>query len=174
MLNQTILSYEGPLTFSTIDSLITQFKHAAKENNIKNPLYKKLLSLMVESLENVSKYNVKELCGTEGTGSVCPSFHIIRNRNSIELVTSNPVNDKDISELRERIEKVNNKSRNELRELYESTIGEGQFTSKGGAGLGFIEMAKTSGRNLEYSFKKLPGDYSLYTFRISIDVTFPG
>ena len=46
----------------------------------------------------------------------------------------------------------------------------GKFTAKGGAGLGFIEMAKTTGNKLEYTFDKLTKDYSLYTFRVSMNI----
>ena len=33
------------------------------------------------------------------------------------------------------------------------------FRLKGGAGLGFIEMAKTAGNKLEYTFKELKGEF---------------
>ena len=46
----------------------------------------------------------------------------------------------------------------------------GEFTSKGGAGLGFIEMAKTAGNKLEYDFKNLSMGYSLYTFRVHFNM----
>ena len=42
----------------------------------------------------------------------------------------------------------------------------GEFTSQGGAGLGFIEMAKTAGTKLEYQFENLTEDYSLYTLKV--------
>ena len=61
----------------------------------------------------------------------------------------------DVDPLRARIDNVNKQNREELKELYKTTITNGEFTPKGGAGLGFIEMAKTHGNKLEYDFKNL-------------------
>ncbi|MCK4748336.1 MAG: hypothetical protein KAT15_14900, partial [Bacteroidales bacterium] len=89
-----------------------------------------------------------------------------RNTNTIELITRNPVKNKDVEPLRTRIDNVNKRDREELKELYKTTITNGEFSSKGGAGLGFIEMAKTTGNKLEYSFENMSNEYSLYTFRV--------
>jgi len=51
-----------------------------------------------------------------------------------------------------------------------STITNGEFSSKGGAGLGFIEIAKTTGNKLEYKFEGLSTGYSLYTFRAVLNL----
>ena len=56
-----------------------------------------------------------------------------------------------------------------LKELYKTTITNGEFSPKGGAGLGFIEMAKTTGSKLEYNFESLSKEYTLYTLRISMN-----
>ena len=53
---------------------------------------------------------------------------------------------------------MNKHSKEELKELYKSTITNGEFTPKGGAGLGFIEIAKTTGSKLECAFEKLSKD----------------
>jgi len=132
--------------------------------------YKKMISVMIEALENITKYSDQVQCGIEGEEGFCPSCNINRNTRSIELITSNPVRNKDVELLRTRIDNVNKHDRDELKKLYKSTITNGEFTSKGGAGLGFIEMAKTTGNKLEYTFRELQGEYSLYTFRVVMDL----
>jgi hypothetical protein len=86
------------------------------------------------------------------------------------METRNPVKRRDVSPLRSRIDEVNNQDSDALKALYKSTITNGQFSVKGGAGLGFIEMAKTTGSKLEYTFESLTKDYSLYTFRVSMNI----
>lgn len=169
MFSQTILSYRGPLTFSTIDLLLSEFKVAAQENDISFRAYKKMVSIMIEALENISKYS-DQFNGTDGkNNSFKPCCYINSNSGLLELITCNPVKNKDVKALRARIDKVNDISREELKELYRTTITNGEFSSKGGAGLGFIEMAKTTGNPLEYTFENLSGDYSLYTFRVVLN-----
>jgi len=170
MLSKTILSYQGPLSFSTIDWLLTRFKYVAQEHDINFKLYKKLLSVMIEALENVTKYSDQFKCEQGDEKEFCPTFLLKKCDDCFELITSNPVKNKDVGPLKAQIEKVNNKTRDELKELYKLTITNGKFTSKGGAGLGFIEMAKTSGNNLEYVFNEVSGAYSIYTFKVSFDL----
>jgi hypothetical protein len=170
MMSKTILSYQGPLTFNTIDLLLTRFKFAAQEREIDFRLYKKLISVMIEALENVTKYSDQFNCDRDLESEYCPSFRISQNDKFIELVTSNPVRNNDIKMLKSKIDRVNNKSRDQLKELYKLTITNGQFTSMGGAGLGFIEMAKTSGSNLNYDFKRVSENYSIYTFKVRFDL----
>lgn len=165
MLSKTILSYQGPVSFSTIDWLLSEFKIASQSHDIPFRAYKKMISIMIEALENVTRYSVKLNCvrGEEREG--CPACIINRNQSDIELITKNPVRRSDVARLRARIDRVNNHSREELKELYRATITDGKFSARGGAGLGFIEIAKTTGNKLEYSFETLNRQYSMYTLR---------
>ena len=169
MLSKSILSYQGPLSFSTIDWLLSEFKLAAEDHELSFKTYKKMISIMIEALENVTKYTDQRKCNGESSSpGFCPSCQISRNAKHIEIITRNPVKKEDVAPLRTRIDNVNNQNREELKELYRSTITNGEFTPHGGAGLGFIEMAKTTGNKLEYAFETLSKDYSLYTFRASM------
>lgn len=170
MLSKSILSYQGPLSFSTIDWLLSEFKMAAQDHELSFKTYKKMISVMIEALENISKYSDQFNCNGERSSGFCPSLRISMNESEIEMETSNPVKKKDVSPLRKRIDKVNSHDNATLKELYRSIITNGEFSSKGGAGLGFIEMAKTTGSKLEYAFESLTREYSLYTFRVSMNM----
>ena len=168
MLSKSILSYRGPLSFSTIEWLLSEFKLAVPEHNISFKTYKKMISVMIEALENVSKYCDQLLCTDERPQTFCPSCQITCNDELIVMETSNPVKRNEVDPLKDRIDRVNSHDSEALRELYKSTITNGKFSAQGGAGLGFIEMAKTAGSKLEYDFEKLSGEYSLYTLRVSM------
>lgn len=170
MSSKSILSYEGPLSFSTIDWLLSEFKLAAQDNELSFKTYKKMISIMIEALENISKYHDHLPCSDDKESGLCPTCQINRNDSVIELVTSNPVRVEDVKSLRERIDRVNKQDRDELKELYRTIITNGEFTPRGGAGLGFIEMAKTTGNKLEYRFEDLAPGYSLYTFRARLNI----
>lgn len=171
MLSKSILSYQGPLSFSTIDWLLSEFKMAAEDHELSFKTYKKMISLMIEALENVTKYTERVKCNGDGSSTeYCPSCQISRSDSTIELITKNPVKKTDVALLRNRIDMVNDQNTEELKELYRSTITNGEFTPSGGAGLGFIEMAKTTGNKLEYDFESLTKEFSLYTFRASMSI----
>ena len=170
MLHKSILSYQGPLSFSTIDRLLSEFKLAAEDHDISFKIYKKMISVMIEALENVTKYSDQLLCNGDRSSVFCPSCKISRNDSLIEMETTNPVKKQEVKPLRTRIDKINSQDSNALKELYKSTITNGEFSATGGAGLGFIEMAKTTGNKLEYAFENLSEEYSLYTFRASMHI----
>jgi len=170
MLSKSILSYQGPFSFSTIDWLLSEFKLAAQDHELPFKTYKKMISVMIEALENVSKYSDQLQCNGEASADFCPSCMISRSDSLIEMETRNPVKRRDVKPLRSRIDEVNNQDSDALKALYKSTITNGQFSVNGGAGLGFIEMAKTTGSKLEYTFENLTKDYSLYTFRVSMNI----
>jgi hypothetical protein len=170
MLSKSILSYQGPLSFSTIDKLLSEFKMASQEHQISFRTYKKMISVMIEALENITKYSDQFQCDSTEKDGFCPACYINRNTSSIELITRNPVRKDDVALLRSTIDNVNKQNSQELKDLYKSTITNGKFSPKGGAGLGFIEMAKTAGNKLEYTFKELKGEYSIYTFRVVLDL----
>ncbi len=170
MLSKSILSYQGPLTFSTIDWLLSEFKMAAQDHQISFKAYKKMISIMIEALENITKYGEQIHCNGKRVPDYCPSCQINADGSTMELITRNPIRNRDVEPLRERIELVNGRNREEIRELYRNTITNGKFSPKGGAGLGLIEMAKITGNKLECSFKELTDEYSLYTIRVFFQV----
>ncbi|MCP4311079.1 MAG: hypothetical protein GY790_07445 [Bacteroidetes bacterium] len=170
MLRKSILSYQGQFSFSTVDKLLSEFKIASQEHEISFRIYKKMISVMIEALENVTKYSDQFQSRIDEKDGLCPTCYINYNTRSIELITTNPVQKRDVEPLRSLIDNVNKQNKEELKDLYRSTITNGEFSPKGGAGLGFIEMAKTTGNKLEYTFKELQGEFSLYTFRVVLDL----
>ena len=169
-MTNSILNHTGLLSFSSIDTLLARFKYVSQEYDIRFRVYKKIITVMIESLENVWKYKDVYEPFVDQQKEYLPTFNIIMNAEKIQLVTSNPVRNEDIEVLKKKIDIVNNKDREALKDLYVKTITNGKFSEKGGAGLGFIEMAKTSGNNLEYSFKPINDQYSLYTFVVTFSL----
>ena len=125
---------------------------------------------MIESLENVCKYTDSYEQFVEQEQGFLPSFQLSMNTQKIQLTTSNPIRNEHVDVLTEKIELVNNKSREELKKLYVETITNGKFSAKGGAGLGFIEMAKSSGNQLVYSFDRVSDEFSIYTFIVTFTI----
>ncbi len=167
VVTNSILHHTGLLSFGSIDILLTEFMNVSQEHDIKFSVYKKIITVMIESLENVAKYIDVYEDFIKDNQKYLPVFELRKNSEYIQLITSNPVRNEDVEKLRCKIELVNNKDREELKNLYIETITNGKFSAKGGAGLGFIEMAKTSGNNLKYKFEPISEDFSLYTFIVT-------
>ena len=164
---EIILEYNGHLTFSTIGRLLTMLKYKMVEKGIKVGIYKRLLSVMIEALENIYKNSDQYANDSFILKNYIPNFTLERIKGNYSIKVSNPISNIYIDKLKEKIDIVNKKTAEELKVYYRHTISNGHFTAKGGAGLGIIEMSKISGNPLLYSFEKINDDYSLYTLQIN-------
>ena len=74
-----------------------------------------------------------------------------------------------MAEISQKIEKINSSGEEELKKFYRETITNGVFTEKGGAGLGFIEMAKITGHELIFSFLTAKKNFSVFELILQIN-----
>jgi hypothetical protein len=159
---ELILEFTGHLTFSTIGRLLTLLKHKMVEHGIKIGIYKRILGVMIESLENIYKYSDQYQDNQMIEKNYLPTFKLEKVHQSYMIKTTSPIRNTDIVRLKEKIEIVNSKSAEELKALYRQTITNGHFTAKGGAGLGLIEMSKITNNSLGYRFEPINEEYSIY------------
>ena len=66
------------------------------------------------------------------------------------------------------LEKINSLDKDGLKMLYKQQIKEGRLSNKGGAGLGFIDIAKKTGNKLYYNFLSINDEYSFFVFTSKI------
>lgn len=165
---ESILSYKGQLNFEVIGNLITQLKDEADNLEIKINIYKKILTIMIESLENIYKYNDYFDHENSLFPDFLPRFSLTKDDENYYITTSNPIENDHIDNLKEHINRILEMDRDTLKKYYRDTITNGQFSHKGGAGLGFIEMAKIANQNIQYHFEKINDKFSYYTLQITI------
>lgn len=94
------------------------------------------------------------------------SFEI--DENAYVLTTSNYLKPEDEILLKEKIDKVNKMDASEIKIYYRDVLKNEQFSDKGGAGLGFIDMKKRSGNNLEYFIEKEDQNIKKYTLIVKV------
>jgi len=164
----TILTHRGQLSFKQFSQLIGQLVQKRFEYNIDIVNYKKLITLVIEVLENVMKYSDNFTEFTRMHPEFQPEFKLLRNGESYLVESVNPVKESDINLIRKKIDKVNSLDVAALKEYYRETIRNGRFTDKGGAGLGFIEIAKTASKPLSYHFDRISEQYYNFTMHMHI------
>lgn len=166
-----VLWYKGSLTFERIGILLNDLKNRKDNFGISPSLYKKLLTLMIEVLENVLKYSDQFNEFVVERPEFMPEFKLNFNEEGLIMIARNPVRNKDRQLLKKKINLINASNEDQLRTIYRDTITNGVFSKKGGAGLGFIEMAKIASRDLEFSFRPAEGGFSLYELKIHVTST---
>ena len=71
--------------------------------------------------------------------------------------------------LKVKLDEINNLEANEIRNVYRQMLSMSEFSNKGGAGLGLIEMAKKTGNKLDYDFVPLDDDFSYFILSKTVD-----
>jgi hypothetical protein len=165
---EKILSYQGLFNFEIIGHLLNSLKDETEARSISIINYKKILSVMIEALENVFKYSESFEREASLFPTHYPRFELEKENSNFIITTGNPIQIKDIDKLTEHINTINNLDRDGLRQLFRSTLTNGKFSAKGGAGLGFIEMAKVSGEKINFKFEAISEKYSYYICKVLI------
>ena len=165
----SILQYKGKFTFERIGILLNDLKNKKETYQIDPVQYKKLLTLMIEILENVLKYSDHFEVFVMDHPDYHPEFELNLDADGFILTSRNPVRDKDKKEISRRIDRINTSDEDELKKIYRDTITNGIFTEKGGAGLGFIEMAKITTNTIVFSFLPIEKGFSYFELSLHIN-----
>ena len=166
---QILIEFRGNVTFNEISKLINELNAKMKELKETVNIYKRLLTIMVESLENIIKY-MDRLDKKDETIINNPSiFKLIKGNKTYMIKVSNPVKNYDMELLNNRLETLNKFNYHELKQTYHEIISNGKFSDQGGAGLGFIEMMKAAGKKIGYSFEKINKEFSYFSLELELN-----
>ena len=82
--------------------------------------------------------------------------------DSYYITSANLVENSSIDLITSKLDRINSLSQDELKELQQSIMLNGQLNAKGGAGLGIILMARKTRQKIAYRFEKLSDNISLF------------
>ena len=165
--NDVALVWSGHLS-SDIERQVLSFTETKMdEEDIDKRARRKIFSIMVECLQNISKYNP----GVEVEKKLgMPMAMIIAEKKGLKLITGNLIKKKKIKQLAEKLDAVNKYDRKGLTELYRSSLA-GEELKPGQTGiLGLIDIARKSGHKLNYIFDEINEDYSYYFLSVQVDI----
>jgi hypothetical protein len=124
---------------------------------------KRLFMFVLESLQNVSKHVGKN------AHSDMSLVVYSKTDNGYTVTTGNVIPGSDINDLKGKLDEINNLESDKIRDVYRQMLSVSEFSNKGGAGLGLIEMAKKTGNKLDYDFVKIDDDYSYFILSKTVD-----
>ncbi|MFO8235704.1 MAG: SiaB family protein kinase [Bacteroidales bacterium] len=166
--HEITLVYEGEITHQITKAFtsLTESNMAKEEES--NTVQKKVFHVMVECLQNISKH--ADTFGSDdylfaGRGI----FMVSKGKLDYHVTTGNVIENRKIEELTEMLEEINSLDKDGLKDLYKKQMREGRLSAKGGAGLGFIDIARKTGNKLEYHF--LPIDETSSFFLLSSSIS---
>jgi hypothetical protein len=163
-----VLSYQGEMDEALLESVYAKMNQHFDEKAEIPDKRKKFFLIMIECLQNVYHHQVKpaELIATEHDFS---GFIIsLTPENKYRIAAGNFIENKGIPHLKEKIDKMNSFSPDELRAFYQESLANAELSDKGGAGLGIVDMARKSGMPLKYEFTPVNENYSFFSLAVNI------
>ena len=161
-----ILVYQGDFTQETTKSILTMAERSLEASEEDPAIKRKVFNVMVEALQNIVKHNAQT------DGGVAPRhtaiFLIGKESNHYAIMCGNPVHKNSVSALKKTLERINSLDREGLKDLYKKIIQDATISDKGGAGLGFVDMARKSGEKLWYDFPEMSGDYCFFSLKVNV------
>ena len=159
-----VLVYSGEFDQEIIKSMLTYIEDKLEFSDIDGSARKKLFNVMVEMLQNIVKHQPEKRLETKAV------FLLIEKEEQYELVTGNPIAKELTQNLQDKIEEINSKDPLELKAFYKETRLAARISGVGGAGLGFIDMARKSGNKLEYIYyDSETNDYKYFALKTRIN-----
>jgi hypothetical protein len=139
-------------------------------NSEERKIKKKVYHVLVETLQNMNKHSDEiNDQGMKGVGSGL--FMIGQKEDRYFVITANKVHQSKRVGLHTAIDAINTSTPKELKEMYKKQIKEGCISDRGGAGLGLIDIARKTGKQLEYQFLKLDEEYYFFLLKVEIEAT---
>jgi hypothetical protein len=161
-----ILVYEGEFTQEITKSVLAMAERNMDSMGEESGIKRKVFNVMVECLQNIVKHG-EEL--TLENNQKSTAIFMIGKQDSAYVITSgNPIKNDEVERMRERLDHINELDKDGLKQLYKDIIKSTTISDKGGAGLGFVDMARKSGQKLEYDFEKMDDAYSFFSLRTTI------
>lgn len=155
------LVYEGRVTQQITRAFIALAEAQMEEKSEVSDVQRKVFHVMVECLQNISRH-ADEYESGESLYSGKGIFMVSLTEQYWCVTTGNAIFNEKVRELRDMIEQINNLDEDELKELYVRQMREGRLSTKGGAGLGFIDIRRKTKKKLEHHFLPITDKVSFF------------
>ena len=156
MVNKEILLDTLPKIETILDGLGT-----GRQNK------RKIVNIAIETLQNLQLHSFP-LDGQDY--DIKPLFMLGKENGFITITIGNLIATDEQSVLEDKLRKINSLNEEEVKYLYGVIMKQTvvKFSTKGGAGLGLIDMKKKSGNPLDFCFQKVDDKVSYFSLKVSV------
>ncbi|MEN7550146.1 SiaB family protein kinase [Rapidithrix thailandica] len=143
-----ILVYEGEFTQEITKSVLAMAERNLDSFGEESSIKRKVFNIMVECLQNICKH-AEAANNSQKSNAI---FMIGKHDKEYFITSGNPIANDKVEEMKRQLKTINSLDKTGLKSLYKEVIKSGDLSDKGGAGLGFIDMARKSGEKLMFDF----------------------
>lgn len=163
--NELLLAYRDNITDSTIHQLLSITELKLTQSGEDKKLIKRVFNILVECLQNIVNHGAEPTEHRDNASLLL----IGRNNGNLFINTGNKVENSKIHAFVQKVEEVNAFVHDDIREIYSVALGESEYSEKGGAGLGLLDIYKRSGNQLQYEIQPIDENLSFLSVHIKVN-----
>jgi len=161
------LLYDGNFNDDITDKIIDLSEYNFEHNDDFNKSKKRVSFLLAECFQNIIRHG--GAIDENKSGNIDAGFFLTRNIVGRYFITSgNLVHNKNVPKLKKQLDTINELDKESLHTLYVDVLANKDFSEKGGAGLGLIEIARKSRQKIKFIFDDFDADYSIFYNQITL------
>lgn len=162
-----MLSFKGEVTSDLLTSILQIME--SKMETLEEPpkIKKKVYNILVECLQNLYHHLDDDDFKTK-INEKSALFMIRKVDGEYSIMTGNFIATENVDMMKGRLDTINNMDKDELKVYYKEVLNNGEMSAKGGGGLGMIDIARKSGKKLEYKFSPIDDSYSFFSLNIKV------
>lgn len=162
-----MLSFKGEVTSDLLTSILQIME--SKMETLEEPpkIKKKVYNILVECLQNLYHHLDDDDFKTK-INEKSALFMIRKVDGEYSIMTGNFIAADNVELMKSRLDTINDMDKDELKVYYKEVLNNGEMSAKGGGGLGMIDIARKSGKKLEYKFDPIDNEYSFFSLNIKV------
>ncbi|UCG27898.1 MAG: SiaB family protein kinase [Bacteroidales bacterium] len=153
--------FSGQRAFDMLDII----ENLKMSRNQKYVVKKRIFSVLVEMLQNISQHGI-DLEGFEGKTGI---LMVGTEGNSNKIITGNIIRKEEEGAMRKHLDHINDLNDNELEDLFVQKLTDDDFSNPLKNGMGLIDMRIKSGKPLVYDIIPVDDNYSFLSIQVTID-----
>lgn len=163
--NELILAYRDHVTDSTVQQLLSITELKLMQTSDDKKMRKRVFNILVECLQNIVNHGASEEKGDRSASLLL----IGRHGNDFFINTGNKIDNDKVQSFIDKVDEVNNLVHDNMRSIYSTALDESEYSEKGGAGLGLLDIYKRSGNKLRYDVQPIDDRVSFLSLHIRIN-----
>ena len=166
-----ILSFKGEFSSELLTSILHIMESKMIELSIPMQMKKRVFNVLVECFQNLYHHietpeGILKSIEASKHGALVMVKYVDQR---IIVLTGNYIPKDSMGDLKQKLVLVNELNEKELRELYQQRLLNNSVSQKGTAGLGIIDIARKSKKQLGYEFIDIDEDYAFFCLSIVIE-----
>jgi hypothetical protein len=163
---ENLIHFKGLVNSEILRALLKDMDSKLEQRGEPRVLIKKINSILIECLQNLI-HHAEDIDNVGG--QFLPELKVDKGSEGYHILTANVTEKENVDRLKSYIDNINGLGAEGLREYYQEVLTNGKFNAKGGAGLGFINIArKTKDNKVHYRFDPINSEQVFFNLHFTV------